>query len=979
MDIRYFLQKLSNYIQIDFTGKESEMALLAQKYDKNNNSIFEKEELQEIKDDLQRYANEDGNGDELNIPEAENFFKSLTNKMSATNFVQNTGENISEYTNNILKQLNYIGIENDKTGFIRSRLNAERTRDEKFVHSLESFSAEELDRISPLLNIENRENQFDSLDLKLLSQLSEKEIERAKKYLMNIENRKEQFDAYSISVLSKLNDDEFERAKNLFYVESRNDDEQFDCEAIKLLACLPYDKFEQAKQLFYVPERKNQFWGDDIAMLAELSNDELERAKQFFYVAKRNPQFSANDIVALVKLTDAELDNVKPMFNIEGREEQLQGWELCELAYLSEEELTRAKQLLYIDGREEQFRGDEIAALVKCDNKQFKKIKEMAYIKERGSDNFKYTSIEKLSTLSDEQFKRAKSLFYVEGRKTQFDGKDIVELLRLSDSELQEAKQFFNIETRLFDGQDIVSLTRLSAAKQERAKSLFNIEGRECQLDKPGIIALAQLSDDEFERIKKYVNNAENKILLFFGLNIAGLAKLDEEDAQWAVDFMGDQTTYIIDDVVQLAKNHNKDIENFITEHKNMILEYTADNSVKILIGDEYYTYEKDNLVESGHREKIEDTESMTHCYFTTLYNNKKNIKHEIYTGQPKYAIYGDDVVYKEFVYKLDDKGNIITTITLVRNPDNGVLNVSEISNEGIETPVQWESIDPDTGAAITERHLVSPEGTKTDYYAEESENLKITDYKITGRDGNELINVYQTFQQLSENKYISSINTTGKYEDTQIYEIEYTDNNIVKIFDKKNNNITKINLEKYMNSVYLDMEKLLPIIKNLPGQVLLEFAEKHFIMRYDKHIKNNGTWGPSSKELVVGDWKRSPDEEESMFATLVHELGHYLDLYGTVNSKFANNPHIVGIFKEEFELFKVNTTTAQQEYVSYFTNLQGDIRGNEEKVAETHSILYSNDHGDLNMRRLYLAQYFPRTMAAIMKLLLEEEGVSVP
>ena len=65
MDIRYFLQKLSNYIQIDFTGKESEMALLAQKYDKNNNSIFEKEELQEIKDDLQRYANEDGKNELL--------------------------------------------------------------------------------------------------------------------------------------------------------------------------------------------------------------------------------------------------------------------------------------------------------------------------------------------------------------------------------------------------------------------------------------------------------------------------------------------------------------------------------------------------------------------------------------------------------------------------------------------------------------------------------------------------------------------------------------------------------------------------------------------------------------------------------------------------------------------------------------------------------------------------------------------------
>ena len=48
------------------------------------------------------------------------------------------------------------------------------------------------------------------------------------------------------------------------------------------------------------------------------------------------------------------------------------------------------------------------------------------------------------------------------------------------------------------------------------------------------------------------------------------------------------------------------------------------------------------------------------------------------------------------------------------------------------------------------------------------------------------------------------------------------------------------------------------------------------------------------------------------------------------------------------------------------------------EKVAETHSILYSTECTTLNIRRFYFAQYFPRTMAAIMKLLLEEEGVKV-
>ena len=41
-NIKDFLQKLSSYKQIDFRGKEAELDLLAQKYDKNKNSIFEK-------------------------------------------------------------------------------------------------------------------------------------------------------------------------------------------------------------------------------------------------------------------------------------------------------------------------------------------------------------------------------------------------------------------------------------------------------------------------------------------------------------------------------------------------------------------------------------------------------------------------------------------------------------------------------------------------------------------------------------------------------------------------------------------------------------------------------------------------------------------------------------------------------------------------------------------------------------------------
>ena len=113
-------------------------------------------------------------------------------------------------------------------------------------------------------------------------------------------------------------------------------------------------------------------------------------------------------------------------------------------------------------------------------------------------------------------------------------------------------------------------------------------------------------------------------------------------------------------------------------------------------------------------------------------------------------------------------------------------------------------------------------------------------------------------------------------------------------------------------------MENLLPIIKQLPAQVLLEFEEKPLTMAYMEQIPHNGFWSPMSNTLIIGNFDGMTDQYNTLLAVLTHELGHYLDLYNTsetsstidimntfntTNSKFANNPEVIAIFKEEFTL----------------------------------------------------------------------------
>ena len=486
---------------------------------------------------------------------------------------------------------------------------------------------------------------------------------------------------------------------------------------------------------------------------------------------------------------------------------------------------------------------------------------------------------------------------------------------------------------------DILVLGQLSAEELEYAEEFFYIAERgDKQLSVKSITALAKnLPKDKFEYAKQFFYIKERGEQQLSGHAIAELANLPDDKIERAksllyIEEFGDKQIngdYIVDNLLNLSENEYK------------------------------------KLVEQGYCCKFKIEEE------GTIFDERLNVKQIITNGRLtqyslscKKILSKHAVVLSETLIYYDEQSNVIKTINLKMNPENGALNVSETDSKGNQRPIQWESIDPDTGATITERHLTSPEGVKTDYYAEENDNLKITDYKITDKDGNTLINVYQTFEKIDENKYISSINATGNPEDTQIYEMEYTNDNILKILDKKNNKTTEISL----NELFEDnesAEKLLPIIKQLPGHVLAH-SKNLYSFKYDnKYAIENAVAGNTIK---IGNYEETLGEQENLLSVIAHEVGH-------MTLSYPRSEDFHNTVAQEYEELIKTTTSAQQKYITYFTTSRNN---NWEKTAETHAILNSINQPNDNMRRFYLAQYFPRTMAAIMKLLLEEEGVKV-
>ena len=502
-------------------------------------------------------------------------------------------------------------------------------------------------------------------------------------------------------------------------------------------------------------------------------------------------------------------------------------------------------------------------------------------------------------------------------------------LAHITDEELALAKELFKADLReIYTPLDISTIIHDDTGEKNlsRIKELMNLGDDFHSISAFYIADISSLDDEQYERAKELFN------LKLSDKNLYMMAQLDREE---------------IDKILQ--KNPNVNID--------------AINSEYIEIENPFETQtdtEGSYLIFSTKTGKIAETvnvliDSDNHLLTKVIENKANHIRHtikrDIQTTRTE----------EELIERFDSNGNLISTEKMIH--ENGGRKVSLTDKDGKQSPVQWSTNDKESGCIILQRDLISPDGTRTNYYYEESpEGIKINEYKITDKDGNVLLNQRRTFMPVEGNpdKFISSVND-------RIYEIEYS-GNTVQITDKKENNVTTFDLSKLTDTPSKD---IITALKRLPGDALIDIKERKLKkIGIDDMVPS---WDKDNKVLYMHSSEYSDETEQ--FGVFMHEFGHFLDteIDSEKFGEISQNPEFLKVYKKELENFKHSSTSLMQEYVDYFIDHEGDdIGAQAETVAESHKILTS-PHTET--RTYYLQQNFPETIAKIAELLEKQQN----
>ena len=268
--------------------------------------------------------------------------------------------------------------------------------------------------------------------------------------------------------------------------------------------------------------------------------------------------------------------------------------------------------------------------------------------------------------------------------------------------------------------------------------------------------------------------------------------------------------------------------------------------------------------------------------------------------------------------------------------------------------------VDKETGIKTVEKDMTSNDGTRTQYrYEDDPQGNRIIDYKITDKDGNVLMNDKQTFEVINENKFVSSHN--GK-----VYDIEFSGDNLT-IKSRNDGVTTEIELNKLITA-QSDKAMLVNLLKQMPAEELISMKENvnHLESLKDKMRSNFDS--PKDNRLQVGD----------DITVLEHELGHSKHETPVGQYVIEATPEIKKVYNEELEAFKKTATKEEQSFIDYFIDPKThdskpwlDAGNMMETIAESNSLLNNYYHSpELAMRAQYLQQHFPKTIAAISKVM---------
>ena len=342
-----------------------------------------------------------------------------------------------------------------------------------------------------------------------------------------------------------------------------------------------------------------------------------------------------------------------------------------------------------------------------------------------------------------------------------------------------------------------------------------------------------------------------------------------------------------------------------------------------------------------------------------------------------------------------DLDGNFISATESVKSAIPGENNIFEYTSESERYQTVLSEID-NTGGKHIEKHLVSLDGTKTDYaYADDSAGNRYMYYKITDKDGNTLMEINDKFKVVDDNHFISTRNGLS-------YDIQFTDDKVIVVELDKNGDKTKEHVVYYIkqyseqyyrkalninNSLYNNLfgsfvaglkdayrdndllpywntvdKKLLPVLKQLSGEQWFALDSRGTSINYTYF--NTCILGRSFGGLI----ELSPNGCNDI-SVLEHEIGHEKLEHLLDDKKF------IEIYREELMLCHRLLPTKEVDYMSYYLLDRHTSNCLKECLAEINRIIHTPQYTEklCGNDGNYLMKYFPRTIAYVSNIIQEK------
>lgn len=350
-------------------------------------------------------------------------------------------------------------------------------------------------------------------------------------------------------------------------------------------------------------------------------------------------------------------------------------------------------------------------------------------------------------------------------------------------------------------------------------------------------------------------------------------------------------------------------------------------------------------------------TRSLSYNTFEKIQRDYANNTETNYIYSKNFS--GYEKLKSQTIKHFDSNNNELYREVWEQSPVKGIYDIQTVTSDGKIDVISKAYHDKTSGNKIVEKHMKSFDGTKTDYrYETDNAGNIISDYKITDKDKNVLLNRSFVFERIDNNHYKTSKNGIT-------YDVK-TEDNFINITNENTKATRRINAEELLKDGEFNISD---VIRKIPGDELFKMNELNLKGIQSLKYYQNAAFSSDSEKILLG-------KDHSDLFTLMHEWGHAKDylMFKEISEIINNDKALFKIYDEERKLFRKNISEIQLDFINYFIgdhHYLGKDKAITEGIAETNGILNALPENDIvSMRAQYWQQYFPKTISYLANLL---------